>query len=231
MSGVVVTLGGVSFQDMEVPERIAFGGRQRLSVQPLIGGGRVVQALGIDDGLISFSGIFSGDDAVSRAQWLDAARALGAVLPLVWDEFFYSVIIRDFAAEYRKTNLIPFAVTCAVVADPLADITAAAAPLAAVVAQDVTAAAALSGQAGVAVGNVAGSLPGLMALQAAVAAQVAASGAAALSAGGALQAASDPAAGVSAVNAMGAASAQLAAAAAMGGFVARASTNLGMALV
>ena len=81
MSKIVLTLGGVPFEDMEVPEKISFGGKQRVAVQNLIGGGRVVVALGLDDGEISFTGIFSGADAVARAQELDAARALGAQLP------------------------------------------------------------------------------------------------------------------------------------------------------
>src|SRR5271154_5082483 len=96
MTNVVLTLGGVPFQDMEVPEKISFGGQQRVAVQNLIGGGRVVATLGIDDGRISFSGIFSGTDAVARAQMLDAARASGLAVPLVWDSFYYTVIIADF---------------------------------------------------------------------------------------------------------------------------------------
>jgi hypothetical protein len=232
MSGVVVTLGGVSFQDMEVPETISFGGRQRLSVQPLIGGGRVVQTLGIDDGVISFSGIFSGPDAGSRAQLLDAARALGAVLPLVWDGFFYNVVIREFVAEYRKTNLIPFVIVCTVVADPLADAAAVTAPLAAIVEQDVSAASALGGQAGVTLdAAAAASVTGLTAVRDVVTANVTSAGIATLAAGAALQTASDPAAGASALGALNAASSQLAALSAMSGFVARAATNLAIELV
>jgi hypothetical protein len=30
---VILTLGGVPFQDMEVPEKISFGGKQRVVVQ------------------------------------------------------------------------------------------------------------------------------------------------------------------------------------------------------
>ena len=121
-SGVTLTLGGVPLKDMEIPEEISFGGKQRISVQNLIGGGRVVTALGIDDGNIKFSGVFSGRDAVSRVQVLDAARASGAQLPLCWDEFFYIVVIQEFSVEYRKTNLIPFSITCTVIADPISKI-------------------------------------------------------------------------------------------------------------
>lgn len=228
MSNVVLTLGGVAFQDMEVPEKIRFGGQQRVSVQPLIGGGRVVQALGLDDGVIAFSGIFSGADAVDRAQLLDTARALGSVLPLVWDGFFYSVVIHAFVAEYRKTNLIPFAVTCVVVADPIADVAALAAPVASLVGLDLTAASALSGQAGVSVGRVtAGSLAGFAALQGVLSGAVASSGSALMAGAAALGAARDPAAGVAALGRVTSASSQLAGLTAMTGYVGRAATNIG----
>jgi uncharacterized protein YciI len=154
---------------MEIPEKIAFGGRQRLAVQNLIGGGRVVNAIGLDDGEISFGGIFSGSDAVQRAQLLDAARALGASLPLVWDGFFFTVIIASFSAEYQKTNLIPFSISCTVVGDPLATIVSMAAPLASLVGSDLTTAAALSGQAGLSLSGLsATSLAGFSTVQAAL---------------------------------------------------------------
>ncbi len=169
MSNVTLTLGGVPFKDMEIPEKIAFGGRQRLAVQNLIGGGRVVNAIGLDDGEISFGGIFSGSDAVQRAQLLDAARALGASLPLVWDGFFFTVIIASFSAEYQKTNLIPFSISCTVVGDPLATIVSMAAPLASLVGSDLTTAAALSGQAGLSLSGLsATSLAGFSTVQAAL---------------------------------------------------------------
>jgi hypothetical protein len=148
MTNVVLTLGGVPLRDMEVPEAISFGGKQRLAVQDLLGGGRVVQALGLDDGLISFSGIFSGADAVARAQYFDGARAIGAAIPLVWDQFFYIVVIQSFSAEYRKNILIPFNITCAVVSDPLANLAIETAAVFNLVSEDLSSAAGLSGQAG-----------------------------------------------------------------------------------
>jgi hypothetical protein len=75
MSNIILTLGGVPFQDFEVPEQIRFGGSQRLAVHELIGGGRVVDALGDDAGEISFSGIFSSSDAAAGAYRGDAPVA------------------------------------------------------------------------------------------------------------------------------------------------------------
>lgn len=147
MSTIVLTLGGVSFQDMEVPEAISFGGAQRLSTQRLLGGGRVVNALGFDDGEISFSGIFSGPDAVERAQLLDAARVAGSALPLAWDRLFYVVVISEFSASYQKTNLIPFSLKCTVVEDPAAQLALVVPAISGVVASDLASAVSFSAQA------------------------------------------------------------------------------------
>jgi hypothetical protein len=226
MSHVILTLGGVAFQDMEVPEKILFGGRQNVVVRQLIGGGRVVEALGLDDGKISFSGIFSGGDAVSRAQMLDAARALGASLPLVWDGFFYTVIIEEFCAEYYKTNLIPFAVTCVVVSDPLAALGAIAAPVANLISSDLMVVGALSGQAGVSsVGPIAASITGVMALKSELSSVVGAQEATLSMATATLNGAVDAQGGALAVNQIRSASSQLAAAIAATGYVSRAAAN------
>jgi hypothetical protein len=232
MSNVVLTLGGVPFQDMEVPEKISFGGKQRVVVQNLIGGGRVVSALGLDDGEISFAGIFSGTDAVSRAQELDVARALGAQLPLVWGGFYYTVVIEKFTAEYRKSTLIPFAITCVVVSDPLAALANLVAPLANLVAADLGIAETLSGQAGVSLQGIsATSLAGFAAVQGALGAGIGSMGTSLNTAASALGGAVTPDEGVAAIGQLGAVSGQLAGATAMRGYVSRAAVNLGASLL
>ena len=232
MSNVVLTLGGVPFQDMEVPEKINFGGKQRVAVQNLIGGGRVVSALGLDDGEINFAGIFSGADAVSRAQELDAARALGAQLPLVWSGFYYVVVIEKFTAEYRKPTLIPFSITCLVVTDPLAAAASLVAPLANLVGGDLAAALALSGQAGVSLQGIsATSLTGLAVVQGLLGVGVSSMGSSLGVAASSLNGAVTADAGVAALGSLGAVSGQLAGATAMQGYVNRAAVNLGASLL
>ncbi|MBU6448047.1 MAG: hypothetical protein KGQ26_00325 [Rhodospirillales bacterium] len=231
MSSVVLSLGNVAFRDMEVPEKISFGGKQRLAVQNIVGGGRIVEALGIDDGEISFSGIFSGSDAASRAQLLDTARALGAQLPLVWQGFYYLVVIAGFSAEYRKPNLIPFSITCVVVTDPLSAEANAAAPVANLISGDLAAASALSGQAGIStMGLSAASLGALGVTQNEISAAMATSGALLSGAAVSLTSAMTPGMGVGALEQMGNSSAQLAALSGMSGYVNRAATNLGLEL-
>lgn len=229
MGKVTLTLGGVAFQDMEVPEAISFGGRQRVAVQELIGGGRAVQALGIDEGVITFSGIFSGADAAGRAQLLDAARAIGAALPLVWDSFYYLVIVEKFTAEYRKPNLIPFEISCVVVDDMAS---AVVAPLASLVKSDLVAAENLGVQAGVSLlGLGLGSAVGYATAQGKIDAAMTSSGAAVSNAGTALDVVTDAGTGAGILNGLSTGAAQLAAAANMRGYVNRAAANLGMALV
>lgn len=231
MSDVVLSLGNVAFRGMEVPEKISFGGKQRLAVQNIIGGGRIVEALGIDDGEISFSGIFSGSDAISRAQLLDTARALGAQLPLVWQGFYYLVVIAGFTAEYRKSNLIPFSITCVVVTDPLAAAANLVAPVANLISGDLAAASALSGQAGISASSLsAASLAVLGVTQSEIASAISSSGSTLDGAVAALGSAMTPVMGINALGQLGGSSAQLAALSGMSGYVNRAATNLGLEL-
>ena len=117
MSDIVLLLGPIGFKDFEIPANIGFGGEQRLAVHKLLGGARVIDALGRDDTEITFNGIFSGSDATLRARGLDVLRAQGLPLPLTWDVFFYMVVIRSFEADYRSGWWIPYRIACTVVRD------------------------------------------------------------------------------------------------------------------
>ena len=110
-------LGAFAFAGNEIPEKIAFGGSQRNAVHELIGGIKVVDAMGRADSDLTWSGIFVGSSAVDRARYLDTQRVLGAALALTWGEFSYSVLIADFRAEYERFYQIPYTITCLVIAD------------------------------------------------------------------------------------------------------------------
>jgi len=226
MSNIVLTLGGVTFQDFEVPEKIALGSTQRVAVHELIGGGQVVDALGDAMGKISLAGVFSGADAAARAQILDGATALGAQLPMLWDSFFYTVIIETFRAEYEKPWWIPFWLVCQIVFDPVAAVTDAVSSLTDLIAGDVASAVALAPQAGLSLGL--SGAPGATALGAAqglVAGGIAASDAA-LTAGGALfNGAADAVSGAAGLTQLVGVSGQLAAVTGLSGYVNRAATN------
>ena len=140
MPDIVLMLGPVVFQNFEVASGIIFGGRQRLAVHHLLGGARVIDTLGRDDGRISFSGCFSGSSATLRARSLDELRASGTVLPITWDVFYYSVVISDLTADYQNGLWIPYRIACTVLRDEASALAQLAVPLATAVAADADAA-------------------------------------------------------------------------------------------
>ena len=110
-------LGEVSFESFEIPERISFGGAQRLAVHKLIGGARVIDALGRDDQSVSWAGVLSGSNAAARARSLDVMRVVGAAESLSWDAFCYSVIIGKLQFQFCSPWWIPYEISCVVQAD------------------------------------------------------------------------------------------------------------------
>ena len=148
MLDVALLLGPVAFRDFEVPAGIVFGGGQRLAVHRLVGGGRVIDTLGRDDGEIAFSGIFSGSDATLRARLVDELRAAGAILPLTWDVFFYSVVIARFEANYENAAWIPYRLTCTVLRDEASTVIQTALSLATDLLSDIASGIGLAAGAG-----------------------------------------------------------------------------------
>jgi hypothetical protein len=117
LSDVALVLGPVLFQDFEIPDRIGFGGNQRLAIHDMPGGQRVIDALGATPTDIVWQGVFSGPDATLRARTLDALRMQAAVLTLSWDVFFYNVVIRSFEASYRNSAWVPYQLCVSVLTD------------------------------------------------------------------------------------------------------------------
>jgi hypothetical protein len=149
MYDVALLLGPIVFQGFEVPSGVNFGGRQRLAVHHLPGGGRVINALGRDDAQISFSGIFTGSDATLRARSLDELRVAGIALPLTWDVLFYTVLISDFRADYRNGWWIPYRIVCTVLQDEASALSQPLVSLATAALADVGAAAGYASNSGV----------------------------------------------------------------------------------
>ena len=114
MAGDLV-LGPVVFQGFEVPERIRFGGKQRLAVHALPGGGRVVDVMGDEDAPVAWSGVFSGPDAAGRVRVLERLRRAGEVLELSWEGWRYSVILESFDAETANPAWVPYRLRACVV--------------------------------------------------------------------------------------------------------------------
>ena len=113
----LITLGSLQLDGFEVPASIRFGGAQRTVIHKLLSGGRIIDTMGRDDCALTWRGVLSGAGAGDRARTLDALRASGITLPLVWDAFSYDVIIGDLQMEYCNPWWIPYQIECVVVTD------------------------------------------------------------------------------------------------------------------
>ena len=107
-----LTLGPITFKQFEIPSSIVFGGRQKLAIHSLLDGRRLVDVLGPEDTDITFSGIFSGPDAIARSMGMDLLRRTGVTIPLSWSDYFYSVIVRSLKLTYYGSNWIAFSILC-----------------------------------------------------------------------------------------------------------------------
>ena len=114
-----VTIGTLTLGDFEIPESIRTRGDQVLAVHRLVGGGKVINAMGRDDAPIRLSGIWSGPSAMQRCRAMDAMRDAGRPVPLTWGVRLYTAVIRSHEAEDRHNQYwIPFTVECEVYPPP-----------------------------------------------------------------------------------------------------------------
>jgi hypothetical protein len=111
-------LGSIIFTDYTIPETINFGGRQAMTVHKLIGGARVIDAMGPDDEDITWTGRFQGSRASILANQLDVLRASGAEVPLFFAGRFYMVVVAEARLNFQRAYQIPYSVTCTPVSSP-----------------------------------------------------------------------------------------------------------------
>lgn len=112
-----LTLGPVAFQGFEIPSEIAFGGEQALSVKKMVGGARVVDALGQDDADIAWEGRFQGPDAMDRALAIDEMRKGGQAQALTVAGLSYAVVVRKFAFRVQRLYQVLYEIALAVAQD------------------------------------------------------------------------------------------------------------------
>ena len=110
------SLGGVSFQSMEVPESLVFGGTVRNDVRYQPGGGKRIGLLGAYEDDLVWSGVFLGVQSVQRAQAIDAMRKAQRPVAFVGAGQSRQVIIRTFRWTYMARGArIPYTIECIVV--------------------------------------------------------------------------------------------------------------------
>lgn len=110
-----LTLGQVTFANFEIPEKINFGGSQALSVKQLVGGKRIIDAMGRIDDDITWSGILFESTASFRALFLDNLRISGAPTILTFGLFSFSVVVKEFKASFERFYQIPYSITVTVI--------------------------------------------------------------------------------------------------------------------
>lgn len=136
---MALVLGGFTFTDYAIPEQVPQGGEHNYVVHKLIGGQRIVHAMGPDDADITWHGRFQGPNAVSQAMALDGLRKNGTQVPLFIDSQFYMVGVRKFEWDYQRFYQILYRISCLVVSSSnTGGIFAAAASLDSLVSADMT---------------------------------------------------------------------------------------------
>ena len=176
-----VTLGGLLLQGVEVPSRLAIGGDQALTIHKLIGGDRVMQAMGPDPAPIELAGMFTGPGALARAQQLMALRDVGRPLRLAFAGISLMVVIRPASYTYQQQGaVIPYSLSVEVQPTVAAATSSAPSALSSLVGPDVasavTAVSNTVAQASAYAGAVAGQLQAVVGQVAPVASLIGAGG-------------------------------------------------------
>lgn len=110
-------LGDISFANEEIPEQMPFGGDQNTYIHKFLGGEREIHPMGRDDRDIEWSGLFFGSTAAFRAKYLDGVRVEGKPLNLLWSQFSYTVVVKQFEADYVRDNVLPYTIKVEIVQD------------------------------------------------------------------------------------------------------------------
>jgi hypothetical protein len=113
-----LTIAGFTFSGFGVPERINGGGAQQLAVHKLLGGARVIDALGSDDDAIQFEGRFraaDGTDPMTQAAILDQVRRAGRPVELRYWNQAATVVVRSFTWSFQRFHEVPWRIVCEVV--------------------------------------------------------------------------------------------------------------------
>lgn len=120
MSTDTLIIGGFVLDGFAAPETMTGGGKQAMAVHKLPGGSRVIDTLGPDDADIPISGQLYADDAYDTCLALDAMRAAGSQVPLIWGGQFLMVVVSEFKyTVHRFPNWCDYSINCTVASNPM----------------------------------------------------------------------------------------------------------------
>ena len=152
-----LTLADLQFSRYEIPSHLSFGGEQALAIHELVGGNRIVDSMGRQDKPLEWSGVFFGDNATDRANYLNWLRIDGSQHTLTWGAYRYQVIIKSVTLDFERFYQIPYSISCVVVYDGTnMPSSSPATPIDSAIGQDLNTANTLTGSIGD------GTLSGLM---------------------------------------------------------------------
>lgn len=111
---MTITIGTVVLDAFEVPQKVTYGGRQRLVTHHLADGRRLIDVMGPEELDVRFKGTATGPSALERVRRLDRMRSEGERTVLRWSGLRFPVIVREVALEYRSDNWIDYELSCAI---------------------------------------------------------------------------------------------------------------------
>lgn len=101
-----VVLGDLILSGAEVPDELVMGGRQLLVIHRLLGGGRVIDAVGNDPARLVLTGRFLGPLATLRARRVEAMREASRALSFSVADLSARVWIAEFTWSYQAQGTI-----------------------------------------------------------------------------------------------------------------------------
>ncbi|KEO82100.1 LysM peptidoglycan-binding domain-containing protein [Tumebacillus flagellatus] len=112
-------IGNFIFEQDDLPDEITMGGDQMLSVILFPGGFKEVQSFGVQDRNPAWSGVLNYEDALQKAQALEAMYRTGGVFEFkLEDQPSRLVVIKKFNWLYRSRLEVPYDIELELVTSP-----------------------------------------------------------------------------------------------------------------
>lgn len=112
MPNLSLIIGSIAFSHLEIPQKIGpLGGFQSLCIHHFAGGMKTIDSLGAFPNTLTWSGIFTGPFAFSRAFQLDRLRATSQVVTLTYGPQAFSGKVWKFDYNPAYQFLIPYNIT------------------------------------------------------------------------------------------------------------------------
>ena len=116
-SGTPLSIGSVTFANIEHPEELPISFKQTTVKHELIGGGKVIQTFGTQPQDISWTGNLFDSSVADRVRELSRLLADGRSVSLSYNEYRFDVIVTDFKATFYHEYWAKYEMTTEVIRD------------------------------------------------------------------------------------------------------------------